>query len=439
MSVQCTPYGGAPSVGGSCYSFLFGQVHLLVDWGGGYHGHPQRGPAYPVNGPSPDHLFLTHAHLDHLGMAVVAIMRFPRMKVWATAETKALAASVWAEMCYIADLRRLPAPFGEQDIGLALRRINVVTPGEKIWLGENLNVQARYAGHIPGAVSYIFGYRNEAYVVTGDISFQESLFSQPAELFRLEPNRCRLLLREATYLDQPSRSHEDAKSEFLRKVVEVPERGGQVLIPVLATGRAQEVIGLLASEGITDRFPVYLDGAARRTEIIRKLSPNGELLRFNSFSDRDERQALRESHQPAIIVATSGMMALGSLSAEWARAILPREENALFLVNWAEPCSPAGQLLRQRDSDLVDLNDPENPRAKEFSVPRRASIERFSFFSSHMSNEEGLEMEESLHPDVVVYVHGEDRRISSHVAEHAAKSLGSPTRIKGEEGATIIL
>ncbi|MCI4328885.1 MAG: MBL fold metallo-hydrolase, partial [Thermoplasmata archaeon] len=161
------------------------------------------------------------------------------------------------------------------------------------------------AGHIPGATMY--RYRGEKDVLfSGDVQTIPTHLVGPAR-----PLKCDILVLESTYAGREHADRKETERRFRDKVAETVERGGQVIIPAFAVGRAQEVLMSLASSG----FNTWLDGMARKVNDIYLSAPEylADSRRFRRALEgvhvvqhpAERKQALREAD---VIVSTGGML-----------------------------------------------------------------------------------------------------------------------------------
>lgn len=421
--------GGANFIGASAYILKLSKS-LSVDWGHGVNQGSPDGPQY--DGPL-DYLLLSHGHFDHIGLVPEAVRRWPHLKIIATEETKEIAKVVWRQTIhkhknngrFDSTKALTPAPFTEEEALAAEKAIVVVSPQETVRLGGEIGVTPIRSGHILGAVSYLIVFEGETYFFSGDICFHESFFVPGAPLYSLD--RCRLLVRESVYLNEDFEDRQKVIGDFQQAAGEVLERGGQLLVPALSTHRTQEIYAIAVSAGLG---PVYIDGSQAVTEIYRKHAPqNGEILEnVPRFSSRQERMRLLRSEEPAIIVASSGMVYEHTLSAMWAENLLFRENCAIFTVNYLDPCSQGFTLNKSRKGQYIPFNG--------HIVQRLCEIRHFPL-SAHMDKTDGQEMEDRLNPNVVVYVHGENSQMDSYLEKYPGTAKRK--KVKAEIGKEIEL
>jgi metallo-beta-lactamase family protein len=178
------------------------------------------------------------------------------------------------------------------------------------------------SGHLLGAATVRLTYQKRSLLFSGDLGRnQDLLMPPPARMSGAE-----VLIVESTYGNR-THSAEDAAEALARIVCETSSRGGTVLLPSFAVGRAQALmlcIGRLAREGRIPKLPVFLDSpmASRATTIYKKhaseLRIDANDLRTlltcaKSVATPDESKAVSQLKYPAIIIAGSGMATGGRI------------------------------------------------------------------------------------------------------------------------------
>lgn len=166
------PLGGAQSVGRSCYYLRLGQSNILLDCG------LQR-----INGAtcSPDfrslltsqfmesmqqldHVYISHAHTDHVGYLPQLMQMAPQASVYMTLQTKQLAEY------------RLIANSSQQGAAEASRLLSSVAPVNYLQKIKQRDYTVTFfpAGHIHGAMMTLFEYAGRKILYTGDYSLQSA-------------------------------------------------------------------------------------------------------------------------------------------------------------------------------------------------------------------------------------------------------------------------
>lgn len=102
-------------------------------------------------------------------------------------------------------------------------------------LGNDIKVTAYYAGHVLGAAMFSVECGGEKLVYTGDFNMTADRHLGSAWIDKIKPD---VVLTETTYATTIRDSKRSREREFLKQVHETLDRGGKVLIPVFALGRA---------------------------------------------------------------------------------------------------------------------------------------------------------------------------------------------------------
>ena len=255
--------------------------------------------------------------------------------------------------------------------------------------------------------------------------------------------RAETLIMESTYGATPvpftRQESERTLAEYVKRTL---ENGGKVLIPVPAVGRAQEimlVLNHLFTSGEIPEVPVFLDGLVVEATAIHAAYPDylGKEIRnridelgnvfmseyftpIRSVQHRDEVLNMRE---PAIIMATSGMLEGGPILT-YLKEFAPDDRNILIFVSYQVEGTLGRKLLKGvREFHLVG----EGGRTELVNV--KLKIVKVDGFSGHSSRQQLLGYLKAFQPKPrnLILVHGEYEAVMS-LARSASKILPS-TRI----------
>src|SRR3989338_1986618 len=178
---------------------------------------------------------------------------------------------------------------------------------------------------------------------------------------------------ESTYggkenVTPPIKEEED---EFRNKIVETVKRGGKVLMPVLGSGRAQDMIVIIEEmirTGKLEKIPVYIDGMvwdimAIHTAYPEFLNSNMRKLIFHKdenpfLSDifkrvgsQKERLEVINSAESCIILATSGML-VGGPSVQYLKALADNSKNCIIFTCF-QPEGSLGYRIRSGEKNFT--------------------------------------------------------------------------------------
>lgn len=412
MKVSYYSGGGIP-IRCNFHRIKLGDRYLGIDWGGGYNSLDEE----PIYDGKLDWLFLSHGHHDHVTMVPRLTRKYPNLKIFASKATLALSLLAWKETGFLANKRKIKPPFDGKDIQRTIESVSILESNEEIELTSEIKAITPEAGHILGAQSLLVSYKGELYFFTGDICFHHRYLIPGAPEFSLD--HCRLLVRESTYINykpEDEKYRENIRAEFVKAVKGVLDRKGRVLIPALTVDRTQDVFGVLYREGLR---PIFIDGAKRATEIYLEFlgKKAADLRNALHFRNNQEREDFLKSRQPGIIIASSGMIYPGTLSALWARSFLYNPNDAIFLVNYQDPSGQGFVLKNAKKGDFI--------RFDETVIKAECEIRDFDF-SSHMNGAEGEKLEERLNPEVIIYSHGLIEEIRKYIQTHNDHRLRIP-------------
>ncbi len=395
-------HGAADTVTGSRHLVGIGGKQILLDCGmfQGYKALRERNWAPPSPAlMQADAVVLSHAHLDHSGWLPVLVKHGWRGEIIATPATRDLAAVLLLDSAHLQeeDARRankygysrhekaLPL-YTKADALKASARIRAVEPGQTFKIGE---VAARLTpvGHLLGACAISLEHRKQTLVFSGDLGRSVDLLMPPPQKL----TRADVLLVESTY---GNRWHpqEDASARLADIIRQTVQRGGSVLLPAFAVGRAQALLLVLqrlkrAGE-IPASLPIFLDSpmAVQATALYQR---HHDLLRVPA----DEvaglthgvrlvvtaQESIRSTglRYPRVVISASGM-ATGGRVLHHLKAMAPDERHHIVFAGF--------QVGGSRGAHLV-AGDTEVKIHGEY-VPVRAAVTHLEAFSGHADCDE---------------------------------------------------
>ena len=275
-----------------------------------------------------------------------------------------------------------------------------------------------HAGHVLGAVGLLVeGYENgkrRSLYYTSDTSVRPQTILPEADF---PDGPVDVMLLESTLGADPDAETASRKGEQKRlgqAVADVLKRGGQVLIPVFALGRSQDVLAMIDQYKrrgvIAEDTPVYTAGAMRGiAEIYDKtrhstprLDADFEVYGVDQLRLPRGGKKLNEAFsRPGIFVVTSGMLFEKTPSFSLAQRMVTDEKNGIFFVGYSKEGSPGDTLQKAAESgEKMTFDELEGPLAV------RCQVERFRF-SGHAHRRDLVGIVERVKPRTVVLVHGE--------------------------------
>lgn len=434
--------GSSEDIGASCHYLKINDTGIMLDSGmdpeeEGVDALPEfalidKHPDWPL-----DHVLITHAHHDHIGSLPVLVQRQPHVKVHMTKPTRRLVdillpASAKLQRRRVLEGSTTAAPLFTREQAEALSYVYLAhdldTPFDLPGLDEDPEffteepAQATFyhAGHVLGAAGVFIEFEEDNEVrslfYTSDTNLRKQTI-HPGGDYPEGP--IDILLLESTLGADPTaeltnrQEQERLLGEAIKRTL---KRGGNVLLPVFALGRAQEIIALIGQfkdDGLIPAdTPVYTNGSMRAIADVydktRHISPRvDEEFEVYGVSQKrvprnnDRLPALMET--PSIFVAASGMLFERTLSNVLALRLMEEEKNGIFFVGYAKEDSPAYLLHQARQKGAgteVTINKLYGPK------PVRAEVDKFRL-SGHSHRRDLLKLVEQMKPKKVVLVHGE--------------------------------
>jgi metallo-beta-lactamase family protein len=271
---------------------------------------------------------------------------------------------------------------------------------------------------------------------TGDIGRVRDAEIAPGKVVHSGPQEgetADVLVMESTY---GNRRHPDTdpRPELARLIRECVQRGGSVVVPAFAVERTQKFIFMLKElmeSGQIPRVPVFCDSpmAIKAVDIFLKHSEEytpqaaGLIKKYGSplewagltFAETAEQsKKINESHYPAIIISSSGMVTGGRILHHLAQR-LPDPKNLVIFIGFQAP-GTRGFTIKSGGPEVKIFGD---------FVTIRAQVAALEQFSDHADPPELLEWLKTFKnkPSTTYLVHGEPAA-SSQLRDLMKKELG---------------
>lgn len=396
--------GAVQTVTGSKYLIQSDQINILVDCGlfQGYKELRLRNwSALPINPEKIDYVLLTHAHIDHSGYIPLLVKNGFRGKVLCTAATKDLCSILLPDSGHLheedaryanrkAYSKHHPALplYTQKEAEDSLSYFHSISFDERIQLAKNVYACFYYAGHILGASFIRLEYEKTSLLFSGDLGRQDD----PLMYAPKEPPDADFFIVESTY---GNRRHDPMDPLIQMKAIinRTVKRGGSVIIPSFAVGRAQLVLYYLhelkSKKEIPD-IPVFVDSpmATNATQIFARYTGQSRLTREQShavcsvahyINSVDESIALDNQKFPAIIISASGM-ATGGRVIHHIRHFAPNANNTILFSGFQVGGTRGDRMIRGEKE------------IKMFGqmIPIRAEIAQIENLSAHADYTEML-------------------------------------------------
>ncbi len=427
--VRISFLGGARQVGKSCLLLQTPESRVLLDCGidvtDSSRPYPfLEAPEFRIN--ELDAVIITHSHLDHIGLVPYLFKFGYRGPVYCTEPTRDVGALLLIDFIKVMMEKRQDPIFTIDDVKEFIKHtitldydtVNDITPDVRLTFHN--------AGHILGsAMAHInVGNGLHNFLYTGDLKFARTLLLDPPPI---SFQRLETLIVESTYggRDNVMPSRKQSEESLLNTMKETLAKDGKVLIPVLGSGRAQEVMVLIERAirtGQLPEVPVYVDGMVWDITAIYSVYPeffNKNLKKmifveghnpflsehFKTVGSAKERKQVIEGGS-CIILATSGML-VGGPSVEYLRSLGDNPNNSLIFVSYQGEGS-LGRRIQNGEKEIY-FATAEN---KHEVLNLRLNVVTIEGLSGHSDRKQLMAFVGSLDPKPkkVVLVHGEVSR-----------------------------
>lgn len=358
MAQSITFLGGAGTVTGSKYLVQVNGARVLVDCGL-FQGFKQlrlkNWAPLPVAPATIDAVILTHAHLDHSGYIPLLVRNGFKGPIYATSATRDFCSILLPDSGHLQERdaefankhgfsKHSPARplYTQRDAETSLENFNSVQFEEEVVVSPEVTARFRPAGHILGAATVQLTIGGNEIVFSGDLGPPDSAtMLDPAPIRHTD-----YLVIESTYGDR-IHEKEDPEEKLADIVNRTATRGGTVLIPAFAVGRAQTILfhldRLKRSNRIPD-LPIFLDSpmAIDASEIFCEHLNDHRLAEEQCRTscrvaeyvrEADKSKALDANKMPKVIISASGM-ATGGRILHHLKYYAPDERNALVFTGF---------------------------------------------------------------------------------------------------------
>mgnify|MGYP002639773667 CR=1 FL=1 len=367
--------GAARQVGRTCLLLQTPESRILLDCG---IDPSQDGPeSYPYldapefNISDIDAVIVSHSHLDHCGLIPYLFKYGYVGPVYCTLPTRDVMSLLQLDMIKIQRFEGKDPIYTSEDVRNTVLHTICVDYDEVTDVTPDVRLTMYNSGHILGGSIIHLNIGNGLHnlVFTGDLKYGRTNVLEAAHT---QFPRVETLIIESTYGGKDNVMNEAEADDYMTKVVkETFERGGKVLMPVLGSGRAQEVMIIverLMREKKIPNVPVYLDGMLWDITAIHTAYPeflnrnirqqifhkeNNPFLSpiFKRVGSNKERQQIILEEGPCLILATSGMLA-GGPSVEYLKNLCSGEKHSLIFSCYQPPGS-MGHRIREGETEIV--------------------------------------------------------------------------------------
>jgi cleavage and polyadenylation specificity factor subunit 3 len=290
------------------------------------------------------------------------------------------------------------------------------------------------AGHVLGAAMFLIEIAGLKIFFTGDYSREDDRHLISAEV----PKGIKIdvLIAESTYGVAAHIPRLEREQALMKSVTSILNRGGRVLLPVFALGRAQEL--LLIFDEYWDRHPeyqkvpiYYASNLAQKCMLIYQtyigaMNDNIKRLFREGMSEAEASTDPNAKRGPwdfkyirslknldrfddvggCVMLASPGMFQSG-VSRELLERWAPSDKNGVIITGYSVEGTMARHLMQEpeqieaRTKNTMGTRRIGDGEDEKVMIPRRCSVQEFSF-AAHVDGVENKEFIEEVGAPVVV-------------------------------------
>lgn len=404
--IKVTCYGGAEQVTGS--NFLVecmdgGKTfRMLIDCGlpQGVDAEHNQWKDFEYDPRTIDFLFVTHAHMDHIGRIPFLKAKGFKGQIFSTKATKEIAYLSLKDALHVMTKEFEKGnsdsiPYKERDIESSFGSWKTHEYRENIRLDKNLSVTFFNSSHVLGSCFIQINCNGEKVLFTGDMG-KNSLLLPEADI----PTDSDVVFMETVYGSRVHENVEERQQKLLQSIKDEIANKGTLVIAAFAIERTQEVlkeINDFIEEKKIPKIPVFLDAplAIDITKVFQRhakmfneemqehIHHGDNIFRFPGLKyaeSHEESQAINDIPGPKIVIAGSGMIAGGRVI-HHVRKYLSNPRCTIMLAGY-QAVGTYGRLLSEGKKHIIFYGEPFEVRAK---------IIQLTGYSAHRDEEALLE------------------------------------------------
>lgn len=416
--------GATGTVTGSKYLIETRGKRILIDCGL-FQGLKQlrlrNWASLPIDPRDVDAVILTHAHLDHSGYLPLFVRKGFTGPIYCTQATHDLCSILLPDSGHIQEedanranrygyTKHKPALplYSEEDAYKALEQFKPLEFSKDYHIDKKIYFRFEPVGHILGASYVRIDDESCSITFSGDVGRQQDpIMYKPSPLLDAD-----YLVVESTYGD---RLHEtsDMQGELGRIINETSAKGGSVIIPAFAVGRAQAIlyhIYKLKQHKLIADLPVYLDSpmSIKATDVFCKNNDLHHLSADEAYkvcqvarqvSSVEESKKIDHESYPSIIVSASGM-ATGGRVLHHLKVFLKDHRNTVLFAGFQASETRGRKMIEGAKTIKIHGED----------IPVKARIASLAGASAHADYKEMITWLKTLkhRPSKVFVTHGEE-------------------------------
>ena len=392
--LKLTFCGGAGIVTGSNFLLESESEKFLIDCGlfqGSGIADTENWKPFLYDPASIDALFITHAHIDHIGRIPKLIHEGFKGAIYSTPSTKDLAEIMLYDTVGILKKdkkHRLDVVYTKENIEKIMSLWKTVPYHQPLLLEGGFEVTFKNAGHILGSAMIEIIYNGKKIVFTGDLGNSPSPLLPDCE----DITDANYLIMESVYGDRNHESRDERKRMLEDVIEDTFKKKGVLIIPTFSLERSQELLFEINDFVENSRIPLipfFFDSplAIKLTKVYKKyqddfnktakalIESGDDIFVFPGFQatpTTEQSKKILEYPKPKIIIAGSGMSSGGRVI-HHEKNYLPDPNNTLLLTGY--------QSLGTRGRAIQD--GAKTVRILGENVPIKAKVVTIRGYSGH--------------------------------------------------------
>ncbi|KAL1959463.1 hypothetical protein VTO42DRAFT_1908 [Malbranchea cinnamomea] len=441
--------GGGNEVGRSCHIIQYKGKTVMLD--AGMHPAKDGYAALPFfddfDLSTIDILLISHFHLDHAGALPYVLSKTNfKGRVFMTHATKAIYKWLIQDNVRVSNTSsssdQRTTLYNEQDHLSTLPLIEAIDFNTTHTI-NSIRITPYPAGHVLGAAMFLISIAGLNILFTGDYSREEDRHLISAEV----PKGVKIdvLITESTFGISSNPPRQEREAALMKSITSIVNRGGRVLMPVFALGRAQELLLILdeywSRHPELHKVPIYYIGnVARRCMVVYQtyigaMNENIKKLFRQRMAEAEASGDKSASAGPwdfrfvrslrnlekfddvgsCVMLASPGMLQTGT-SRELLERWAPNERNGVIMTGYSVEGTMGKQILSEpdqipavmsgRNAIATSRGRVQPDEEQKVMIPRRCTVDEISF-AAHVDGVENREFIEAVGAPVVILVHGE--------------------------------